>query len=328
MVKGESILSLGKNIVRMHPGQAYRIPPTGLTAHSNLNLTDEPIQMIYMGPGDPKGGYNSVSDVRDYASLDYSPITPAQEQPIDMFMGNWRDSFPRMEHGNLYFRDMLTAAEPGSDGLHPVRKGAVLTNARAVSYAMLEPGSTAHRSDTDPKDVQEVFVVNSGTGVITSGSQKNTLSKGMTFIVTPELDFRLTATGDKYMTFYVVSEKLPEGATLKATLEVVDNRTKPQVTTNWVNLERPLITMNDGLTQYSAVTEVELKSMAMSRPYSAPKGTEEIWIATDGDIDMLLGKQLRKLSPGTAYRVPPTGITAHSNINLSGNPAEFLYMVK
>jgi mannose-6-phosphate isomerase-like protein (cupin superfamily) len=328
LVKGESILSLGKNIVRMHPGEAYEIPRTGLAAHSNLNMTDEPIQMIYMGPGDPKAGYNSVSDVRDYASLDYSPITPAQEQPIDMFMGNWRDSFPRMEHGNLYFRDMLTAAEPGFDGLHPVQKGAVLTNARAVSYAMLEPGSTAHKVDTDPKDGQEVFVVNSGTGVITSGSQKSTLSKGMSFIITPGLDFRLTATGDKYTTFYVVSEKLPEGTTPKATLEVVDNRATPQVTTNWVNQERPLITKNDGLTQYGAVTEVELKSMAMSRPYSAPKGTEEIWIATDGDIDMLLGKQLRKLSAGMAYRVPPTGITAHANINLSDKSAEFLYMVK
>ena len=134
-----------------------------------------------------------------------------------MFMGNWRDSFPRMEHGNLYFRDMLTAAEPGSDGLHPVRKGAVLTNARAVSYAMLEPGSTAHKVDTDPKDGQEVFVVNSGTGVITAGSQKVTLAKGMSFIITPGLDFRLTATGNKYMTFYVVSEKVPEGTAPKST---------------------------------------------------------------------------------------------------------------
>ena len=68
--------------------------------------------------------------------------------------------------------------------------------------------------------------------------------------------------------------------------------------------------------------------MAMSRPYSALPGTEEIWIATDGDIDLLLGKQLRKLPAGTAYRVPPTGRTAHANINLSGKPAEFLYMVK
>lgn len=327
LVKGESVLWLGKNVVRMHPGEAYEIPRTGVTAHSNLNLTDEPIQMIYMGPGDPNAGYRSVSDVRDYASLDYSPITPAEEEPVDMFMGNWRDSFPRMEHGNLYFRDMLTAAEPGADVLHPARKGAVLTNARAVSYAMLEPGSTAHRVGTDPKDGQEVFVVNSGTGTITAGSEKKELAKGMSFVVTPELDFRLTATGNEYMTFYVVSEKVAEGAAPKAGLDVVDHRGEPQVTKNWYNEERPLITKRDGLADYNAVAQVELKPMSVSRPYSAAEGTEEIWIATDGDVDVLLGKQLRKLPAGTAYRVPPTGITAHANFNLTDKPAEFLYMV-
>lgn len=38
MVKGETILSLGKNLVHMTAGQAYKIPPTDLSAHSNLNM--------------------------------------------------------------------------------------------------------------------------------------------------------------------------------------------------------------------------------------------------------------------------------------------------
>ena len=63
-------------------------------------------------------------------------------------------------------------------------------------------------------------------------------------------------------------------------------------------------------------------------PYSADRGVEEIWIATEGDIDMLLGKELRKLPVGTAYRVPSTGITAHANINASSQEARFLYLVK
>ena len=48
---------------------------------------------------------------------------------------------------------------------------------------------------------------------------------------------------------------------------------------------------------------------------------------TDGDVDMLFGKELRKLPAGTAYRVPSTGKTAHANINVSAKTAEFLYMV-
>jgi mannose-6-phosphate isomerase-like protein (cupin superfamily) len=244
-----------------------------------------------------------------------------------MFMGNWHDAFPRVRHGNLYFRDMLTALQ-GPDSLHPTRKGAVLVNAEAVSYAMLEPRSTAHKIDGELKGIQETFVVNSGTGVITSGSKTVELVKDMAFIITPELDFRLTATGDKYMTFYVVSEKIPEGFTPKATLQAVDDRGNAPVTKAWVDKEHPLITKDDGLSQYGAITRVEMNSMTMSRPYSDGEGVEEIWIATDGDSDMLFGKELRKLPAGTAYRVPSTGITAHANINISGKPVHFIYFVK
>jgi mannose-6-phosphate isomerase-like protein (cupin superfamily) len=222
---------------------------------------------------------------------------------------------------------MLTALQ-GPDSLHPTRKGAVLVNAEAVSFAQLEPGSSAHPIQGELKGIQQTFVVNSGTGVITSGSKKVELSKDMAFIITPGLDFRLTATGDKYMTFYVVSEKIPQGFTTKTTLEVLDNRAKTQVTNNWVNRERPLITKGDGLSQFGAVNQVELNSMTMSRPYSADQGVEEIWIATEGDIDILLGKELRKLPVGAAYRVPSTGITAHAKINASGKTAKFIYMVK
>ena len=44
MVKGETMLSLGKTFQKMTAGQAYKIPPTGLAAHSNLNLSDEPVE--------------------------------------------------------------------------------------------------------------------------------------------------------------------------------------------------------------------------------------------------------------------------------------------
>ena len=342
MVKGETTLSLGKDLRRMTPGQAYRIPPTGVTAHSNINWSDEPVEMIYMGPlsrglngggaqssglaAPPAGGAGGSPGGMDFARLDNSPINPATEPDVDMYMGNWRDAFPRMMHGNLYVRDMLTALQ-GVDSLHPIRKGAVLTNADAVSYAMLEPGSTAHPIMGELKGIQQSFVVNSGTGTIKSGDKTFELSKGKAFIITPGLDFKMTGTGEHYMTFYVVSEKLPEGLTPKSTLEVVDNSAKPQVTNAWHDKERALITSADGLSDYHSLIQVELPSMKMSRPYSAAPGVEEIWIATDGDVDMLFGKELRKLPAGTAYRVPSTGKTAHANINVSSGLAKFLYMV-
>jgi mannose-6-phosphate isomerase-like protein (cupin superfamily) len=264
---------------------------------------------------------------RDFARLDNGPVNRGAEQDVDMYMGNWRDAFPHIVHGNVYFRDMLTALQ-GTDGLHPQRRGAVLTNAEAVSHAMLEPGAKAHRIEGELKGIQQTFVVNSGTGRITSGGRTFELSKGKAFILTPGLDFEMTAKGEQYLTFYVVSEKLPEGFTPRSSLQVIDNTARAPVTNAWVNRERALITKGDGLSQYGALTQVELPSMAMSRPSSAAQGVEEIWIATDGDVEMLFGKGLRKLPAGTAYRVPATGITAHAHLNVSGKPAGFLYMVK
>ena len=322
MVKGETVLTLGKRFTRMTPGQAYRIPPNGMVAHSNINLGEEPVQMIYMGQA-----VRSPSTQLDFARLDERNYVRDQEPDVDMYMGDWRDAPPRIVHGALYFRDMLTALK-GPDPLHPTRRGSVLTNAEAVSFAQLEPGSTAHRIDGELNGLQQTFVVNSGTGTITVGSRTVDLRKDMAFIVTPGLEFRLTATGDNYMTFYVVTEKLPAGFSPATTLQVVDNRARPQVTANWYNQERPLITKADGMSQYGAVTQVELKPQAMSRPYSSFPGTEEIWIATEGDVDLLIGKELRRLPAGTAYRAPEDGITAHANINATDKPAKFLYMVK
>ena len=344
MVEGETILSLGKQIRRMTAGQAYKIPPTGITAHSNLNLGDEPVEMIFMGPagggGGGRGGPGGQGapggppaqggpgpQGRDFSRLENGAYNRATEQDIDMFIGDWRNAFPRIMHGNFYFRDMLTALQ-GPDELRPARRGAVLTNAEAVSFVQLEAGSTARRIEGELKNIQQTFVVNSGTGVITSGSTKVDLVKDMAFIISPGLDFRLTATGSQYMTFYVVSEKIPSGYVPPTTLTVVDNRTRAQVTNAWVNHERSLISKAEGLSQFGAVTQVTMKPMTMSRPYSNGPGVEEIWIATEGDAELLLGKELRKLRAGTAYRVPSTGITAHTNINASGQDARFLYVVK
>ena len=382
IVKGETTLSLGKNLRRMEPGSVYKVPPTGITALSNINLGDEPTVVIYMaglgrGTGNPPpaagaaaaggtavpaapvaaaaargqalasgaaapggaggqgrggqgrgggGGGGGAQGGVTYAALDGGAYNPATDLDPSMFMGNWRDSFPRIIDGNLYMRDMLTAFE-GSDPLHPTKKGAVLTNAVAVSYAQLEPGSSARAVEGQLKGVQQSFVVNSGTGVITSGSSTFDLSKGKAFLLTPGLDFHMTATGDHYLTFYVVTEKLPDGFIPQTTLQVVDNSAKPQVTKAWYDKERPLITKEDGLSQYDAMTQVELPPMEMSRPYSDAPGTEEIWIATDGDVEALIGKQLRNIPAGTAYRVPATGRAAHTNINTSTKTAQFLYMV-
>ena len=330
-VEGETILSLGKQVVRLKPGQAYRIPPNGLAAHSNINLTDRMTKIIYLGPIDRPADNAWILSrglplVADYSRLDNRNINPPAEVDVDMYMGAWRDAFPGIRFGNLYNRDMLTELE-GSDPLKPTRKGAVLSSAVTVSYGLLEPKASAHNTAADPKDVQHTFVVNSGTGSLTYGGKTVQIARDMAFIVPPGADFKVSATGG-YMTFYVVGEKAT-GARPGAATILVDHRRAETVTRDWTDKVRDVVVKADGLSQYAAISRVDMPAaLAMSRSTSAAVGAEEIWIATDGDIDMLFGKRLRKLSAGTAYRVPPTGITARGHLNASGKPASFLKIVK
>jgi mannose-6-phosphate isomerase-like protein (cupin superfamily) len=174
-----------------------------------------------------------------------------------------------------------------------------------------------------------VFVVYSGAGAITSGNKTTALKKDVSFIITPGLDFRIEATGKEYLTFYVVTEKLREGFTPNKELVAVDNRGEaPFMRVHWAHIDRVLINNRNGMSQYNAFTEVKLDAMTMSQPHSHEPNVEEIWIATDGDIELFLGKQLRKLPVGTAYRIPSTGRTAHANINISDGMIKLIHMMK
>ncbi|MFT5376866.1 MAG: putative cupin superfamily protein, partial [Candidatus Latescibacterota bacterium] len=76
------------------------------------------------------------------------------------------------------------------------------------------------------------------------------------------------------------------------------------------------------------LTAVKLDAMTMAQPHSHGEGTEEVWISLKGDIDVLIGKELRNFPPGTAYKVPATGKTAHANINASETSVNLMHMMK
>ena len=312
-VKGESVLMLGKQLLPMRPGQAYKIPPSGLVAHSNLNLNDEPIQMIYMGPA-VRGPRVPLPD---YAQLQNTPIDPVGAPDVDLFIGKWRDVYPRIAHGNLYMRDLLTGLT-GSDPVKPIRKGAVLQNAAAVSHAMLEPGATAHRVVGEPADAAQYVVITAGSGQLEAGGQTLNLSPGKGFTLQPGQAFRLTASGDAWLTAYVITE-WPGPAAPAATVALADWQAAPVTTNDWHNKIRPLALPGS----HVRIDHVTLAPMALSRPHSEAPTSETMWIALD-DVTMLIGKQLRQLRAGTAWKVPATGITAHANINLGDKPAQFL----
>src|SRR5262245_40336920 len=101
-------------------------------------------------------------------ALDPTPINPAVDPNVDLFINDWRNSQPRAMDGKLIFRGILTRLE-GPDPLHPTRKGAVLVNITAISYATLAPSAIA--SGRAQKGERHVFYTTAGTGQITVNSK-------------------------------------------------------------------------------------------------------------------------------------------------------------
>ena len=108
----------------------------------------------------PLHAQNAQPPIREDA-LDPSPVDPAVDVGVPMFIGNAADAAPRIVFGNLVMRDMLTPLASG-DPLRPSTPGAVLQYMKAVSQASLAPGQTA--SGRAPAGDRMVFYTASGIG--------------------------------------------------------------------------------------------------------------------------------------------------------------------
>ena len=64
------------------------------------------------------------------------------------------------------------------------------------------------------------------------------------------------------------------------------------------------------------------------RPHSYKDGDEEVWFVVEGELVILLGKELRRLSPGSAFKIPSNGATLHSIINVSNETLKLVWFMK
>jgi len=259
-----------------------------------------------------------------YNQLDPKPYTPGVDADIDMYMNNWIDSTPKHTHGSLIEREILTRGEP----LAPPRKGAVLTYMNRISHATLDGRySTA---PTKLKDEQEVFYICSGTGVLRWGKESAGLFEGIAFLVPPNLEFVITNTGDEPLEMYLVSEPVPADFRVNTDIIVRDENTLPYETSNvhWSMIFKRLFSTNDGLYHIESVLTVSFAPMTMGQPHSHGEGCEETWMTLEGDVNLLLGKQLRKQPPGTAYMIPPDEKTPHAQINTSDRPIKMFHAAR
>jgi mannose-6-phosphate isomerase-like protein (cupin superfamily) len=255
-----------------------------------------------------------------------------QDRRIDMFIGDWHDSLPRLAYGSLVLRDILTKG----DNLDPTQKGAVLESANFLSYGRLQA-----RESTIPSQlqgVQEVYYILGGTGEITVGEKSFALHKDVAILMPADLSFVMKNTGEEALTMYVVNEPVPADFHPIKQMLMADERTvpvrTPQVASpytipgasgHWAHIVRDLFNKNDGLATIGDIITVEINPITMGEPHPHQPGHEEIWAAIDGTSLAFIGTELRVQPPGVAYMLRPDGLMQHSNINSGDTPVKFLW---
>lgn len=260
--------------------------------------------------------------------LDSRPLDPEKDPDIDMFMSSWQQSIPYNTHGSLVERAIFTPLK-GDNHMRPQSKGAVLRNINRISRGTLD--SYASTSPTTLKGEQEVLCIISGKGVIKAQGDTFELRGGI-FVLVPEgLEFTITNTGDELLELYLVNEPVREGFSPNKKLLVRDEKTMPFrdegiLRTHWSHNGKGIFSSRNGLASLSAITFIAFNAMTIGQPHSHGEDMEEIWLVIKGTGIAFLGKEIRWQYPGTAYKIPQTGFTPHSNINVTEKPINYLYI--
>ncbi|MCE5249933.1 cupin domain-containing protein [bacterium] len=262
----------------------------------------------------------------DYSQLDPKPYDPKTDPHIDMFISTWRESVPRQTYGQLIERDIFTPCQ--GDLIHPATRGAVLEYVRRFTYGTLD----RHKSTTPAtlKGEQVIFYIVSGQGTIKAGKKTADLHEGVGVLMPEGLEFSMTNTAEDPLAMYIIAEPVPDGFVPSPEMLVKDENTIPVGTTqsHWSHITRPLFYHQKELATLAGMSPVWFDPMTLGQAHSHGKGQEEIWFVLKGDVIVHLGKEIRRLSPGYAYKIPPDGKTPHSNINVSDDQIKlFWFMV-
>jgi mannose-6-phosphate isomerase-like protein (cupin superfamily) len=248
---------------------------------------------------------------------------------IDFYFGDWHASPPRMTHGSLEQRDILTRG----DAMNPASKGAVLRFINSYTYVTLAPHALTKTERLEGQ--QEIYFVQSGQGTARAGAQSVDLHRNIAVLIPAALDFSLENTGDQPMTMYVINEPIPPGFRPNPDILVRDENQLPISSSSgmWAHIVKTLFVSSDGLGTLEAVLTVTLDPLTVGKPHPAPgedtDQIEEVWTALDGTSLALVGNQLRRQTPGMAYLHIPDNKTPHTNLNSSeDSPDKFLYFAR
>lgn len=263
--------------------------------------------------------------------LDPSPLDPERDPDTQMFVSSWENSIPYNTHGNMTERAIFKKLTSG-DQLKPARRGEVLSFVNRFSYAYIGEGDST--SPTTLKGEQEILYISGGNGVIKTKASTADLHKGVFVLVPAECEFTISNTGEGLLKMYLISEPIPEGFRPNDDILIKDEnhmtlRDSGYLQVHWSHNGKNVFTVQDGLGTLEIVNFLSADPMTIGQPHSHGPTIEEVWTVIEGERNLaFLGKEIFWQYPGTAYKIPPTGYTPHSNINTTKEPVRFLYFAR
>ena len=159
------------------------------------------------------------------------------------------------------------------------------------------------------------------------------ICNGIFVLMPAELEFTITNTGDESLTMYLVREPVPESFRPNRDMLIKDECAMPYrdqgyLQGHWALNGKNIFRVEDGLGTLEAVGVITFNAMTIGQPHSHGEGHEEVWTLVQGRNLLFMGKEIRWQETGTAYKIPPTGFTPHSNINDSEEPIKFLFIAR
>lgn len=255
----------------------------------------------------------------------YPKVQDPDPRRVDKFFGDWHYSNPRLSHGGLVERDILTRG----DAMEPPQAGAVLEDLNSYSFATLVPRASIAPTKLDGQ--QEIFYFLSGHGMITNGSDTADVYSGIAVLMPAGQEFGMTNTGDEPLTMYLINESLKPGFTPKTKMVVRNENTTSYSVTDftrnghWAHIVKVLFEKSDGLSAIGRLLVVALDPMTIGEPHAHKHGQLEVWTSIEGESIAFVGTQVRMMNPGMAYQIRPDEMMTHSNINVGKQQVKFLW---
>jgi mannose-6-phosphate isomerase-like protein (cupin superfamily) len=246
---------------------------------------------------------------------------PGVDVDVSFYINHWRNSPPRVAHGGLVERDILTRGDP----FHPAQKGAVLRFLAAYRRAELPP-RTETKSFADARE-QVFFFVLGGEGGLEADGRRIELVEGMAIVIPAGRPYRLVNPSGRPLELFLAAEEIPVGFAPEPQVSVGRYvESEPLVGAHWAHIARPFVYDHEPrFANPMGFVVVSIDAFDIAQPHTHPAPAEEIWLQVKGTSLLWLGNRLLRQAPGEAFLVPPTNTVPHSSINAGTEPQLWLF---